>query len=82
MRLSDNKESLWRFSAFIITFSSFLFCFTVGWNAQTGEKKSCIRLKNESNSMENAVKDKEAVISSVILHSQNLLLSNGKQHLS
>jgi len=43
-------------------------------------KTACIRLKNESNSTGNAVKDRETVISSLILHSQKLFLSNGKQH--
>lgn len=42
-------------------------------------KTTCIRLKNESNSTGNVVKDRETVISSLIPHSQNLLLSNGKQ---
>lgn len=37
-------------------------------------------LKNPNNSAGNVVKDREAVISSLILHPQNLLLSNGKQH--
>lgn len=35
---------------------------------------------NANNSTGSVVKDREAVIGSLILHSQNLLLSNGKQH--
>lgn len=41
---------------------------------------TCTSLKNVNNSTGNVFKDKEAVISFLILHSQNLLLSNDKQH--
>lgn len=80
MRLSDNKTYFNLYACFVFTSSFPPFSSASLDDMHKQVNTACTSLKNANNSAGNAVKDREAVTSSLILHSQNLLLSNGKQY--